>query len=553
MATYYFRNTGTNWNLTASWSSTASPTYTNVATVPGIADTALFEAASANCTITTVAAAADRIDFTNGGTSNYTGLLTVGTNTAGTLTLSRSLALSPVMSNVTGSADVIISTATTCAITSSGKSIHRLYYTSGTSNNATLNLADTLTIEDIIQTTYTNGAPSITFNDGDVVIRKTGLLYINNRGTSAFYISPLTGQTASFTNVGGDFTMTNNLIISGSGRVNFDNILAYTTGKITYATASDITFTNNHNLFAINCSLDTGGMTWNRHDTNSGATITNIISSSLNISGSFSFSNSAYIITPSGSARVNAYGNINLPTVNGINIPLTITGSASGRTLTALQGLTTNSDVEFKLTGGSITVSPSAITTIGGTQAVRIRNNSTGGTIIASGSTITTNNGANLSLDTNTILWGGLTLNGTSNIITLSSSLLLSGSLTFGLNGGAVFTGSAGWTCANLLCSTANRTLQLANSSSGATYRTTTNASLLGTAAQRIIMTSDNATTQSIWTLDNGAQQSLVYVNGTRIDSSQGSTIWSFGGTLTNTTNWGTGSAPVTTAYTYVC
>jgi hypothetical protein len=66
-------------------------------------------------------------------------------------------------------------------------------------------------------------------------------------------------------------------------------------------------------------------------------------------------------------------------------------------------------------------------------------------------------------------------------------------------------------------------------------------------------MTSNNATTQSIWTLDNGALQSLVYVNGTRINSSQGATVWSFGGVLTNTTNWGTGSAQATTAYTYVC
>jgi hypothetical protein len=66
-------------------------------------------------------------------------------------------------------------------------------------------------------------------------------------------------------------------------------------------------------------------------------------------------------------------------------------------------------------------------------------------------------------------------------------------------------------------------------------------------------MTSNNATTQSIWTLDSNAQQQLVYINGTRIDSSQGQTIWSFGGTLTGTTNWGTGSRPLTQANTFVC
>jgi len=548
MATYYWRSTGTNWNLTASWSSTPSPTYTNVATVPTIADTALFEAASANCTITTTAAESDRIDFTNGGTSNYTGLFTVGTNTAGTLTLSRSLALSPAMSDVTGSANIIMSPGTTCAITSSGKSIHRLYYAPSTTLTLTLNLADTLAISNFSNFTYLGGAPTVILNGGDVMLRGTHTSLDAIRGTSTIYINPLANTTASFNNDSSFGSMTNNLIISGAGHVLFNTLLIYSTGKITYVTASGVSFTGNHNLRAINCTLDTGGMTWNRHEVSTGATKTNIISSSLNISSSFvDTGNASYTITPSGSARVNVYGNINL--LGAFNIPITITGSASGRTITQLNYLTNNT-LEIKLTGGSISF-PASIT-IAGTQA--IINNSTGGTVVASGSTINLGAGATPTLDTNTVLWAGLTSAGAgTNIVTLSSSLLLSGSLTFGAAGNLTFTGSSGWTCANLLCSTAGRTLTLANSSSGASYKTTTNTNLLGTAASRITITSDNATTQSIWTLDNGANQSLVYVNGTRIDSSQGATVWSFGGTLTNTTNWGSGSAPATTAYTYVC
>jgi hypothetical protein len=65
-------------------------------------------------------------------------------------------------------------------------------------------------------------------------------------------------------------------------------------------------------------------------------------------------------------------------------------------------------------------------------------------------------------------------------------------------------------------------------------------------------MTSDNATTRSLWTLDYGAQQSLVYVNGTRIDSSLGQTVWTFDGVRTDTVNWSTGSRPGTSAYTFV-
>jgi hypothetical protein len=148
--------------------------------------------------------------------------------------------------------------------------------------------------------------------------------------------------------------------------------------------------------------------------------------------------------------------------------------------------------------------------------------------------------------------WYNLTIPGAATI-TSNIPNTISNNLTLGATGNVIFTGSAGWTCANLLCSTAGRTITLANSSSGASYRTTTNVNLQGTAAAPISMSSNNATTQSIWTLDNGAQQSLVYVNGTRIDSSQGATIWSFAGALTSTSNWGSGSAPATTAYTYVC
>jgi hypothetical protein len=57
-------------------------------------------------------------------------------------------------------------------------------------------------------------------------------------------------------------------------------------------------------------------------------------------------------------------------------------------------------------------------------------------------------------------------------------------------------------------------------------------------------MTSDDPSIKAIWTLQYGASQSLIYVNGTRIDSSAGQTIWTFGGTLTDTINWNPGTRP---------
>jgi hypothetical protein len=190
----------------------------------------------------------------------------------------------------------------------------------------------------------------------------------------------------------------------------------------------------------------------------------------------------------------------------------------------------------------------------------------TGGTITwgATGRTLTYTAGSlNVSTSTFSIPTNNnVTINGMSfynltivgpSTITMNTTNNITNNLTLAATSNVAFTGSAGWICGNLSCSTAGRTLTLADRSTGASYRTITNANLLGTAASRITITSNNATTQSIWTLDNGATQSLVYVNGTRIDSSQGATIWSFGGTLVTASNWGSGSAPATTAYTYVC
>ncbi len=547
MATYYFRNTGTNWNLTASWSSTQSPTYTNVPTVPGIADIAIFEAASAPCTITTVTASADRIDFTNGGTSNYTGLFTVGTNTVGTLTISRSLTLSPAMSNVTGSADIFIQQGTTCAITSSGKSIHRLNYFSQNGSSVILNLADTLTITSASSFAYSTGAPTVTFNGGDVRLRGTHSSLNNIRGTSTVYINPSVGTTASFNNASSFGSMTNNLIISGAGHVLFNTALRYTTGKITYVTASGVSFTGDHNLFALNCILDTGGMTWDKHDLSTTATNkTNIISSSLNISRSFADTGGgSYTATPSGSARINVYGNMNISTI--IKAPITITGSASGRIITNLQSLK-SSDIEIKISGGSITF-PATIINTTDLPATKIYNNSTGGTLNTTPTTLIAFANSNLILDTNTISWGGLTAQGNNNII-LSSSLTAS-NISLGLASNSqliIFTGSAGWICSNLTSSSPlGRVIKLA---SGVEYKTTNDAYLTGSIGATLFMSSSIPSTRASWSLDSAASQYVKNVNGYKIDSSNGQTIWTTG-TISDTINWNVGLQPLLSSYTF--
>jgi hypothetical protein len=135
---------------------------------------------------------------------------------------------------------------------------------------------------------------------------------------------------------------------------------------------------------------------------------------------------------------------------------------------------------------------------------------------------------------------------------TILSTFRVSGILT--LNGAVIFAGTAGWDCANLICSTAgtfNITLQ-----EGITYRTRTGVSITGGLATtaRPTMTSSGAS-NAIWTLDFGATQSLIYVNGTRIDSSGGQTVWSFGVLPTNistTINWNPGVPLRTVVHTFV-
>jgi hypothetical protein len=273
------------------------------------------------------------------------------------------------------------------------------------------------------------------------------------------------------------------------------------------------------------------------------ATVTTL-NDNLTVSGSFSslVGGSSNTQTLNGST-LNVFGNLTttkqlLGTTN-----IILTGSTSINWSGA--GSLQNNVTINKSSGATVTLT-SDITWGAANRSLIV----TAGTINPVATTFSIPAASSVTIDGMTF-WN-LTIPGASTT-THNISNTIQSNLTLAATGNTVFTGSAGWTCANLLCSTANRTITLANSSSGASYRTTTNANLLGTAAQRITMTSDNATTRSLWTLDNGATQSLTYVNGTRIDSSQGATVWSFGGLLTNTVNWGSGSAPQTVGYTFVC
>jgi hypothetical protein len=186
----------------------------------------------------------------------------------------------------------------------------------------------------------------------------------------------------------------------------------------------------------------------------------------------------------------------------------------------------------------------------------------------AANKTLTINSAVNFATNSNTLTLSGTPLTIVNNFPASSFFNITTPAITLNINGanirisndfrltglGATFSGAFGWDCNNLICSTAGPysiTLR-----EGVTYRTRTGVSLTGgTNTNRITMQSSSLTILAIWTLDFGATQSMIYVNGTRIDSSAEQTIWSFGVSAANVStsiNWNPGVPIRTVAYTFV-
>lgn len=554
MAIYYFRSSNGVWGSAQSWS--LSDNGPADGAIPTFNDDAYFTSNSGNCTVAAGPVPVRNLLFSSSGFTEYNKQFTSSNDVrvAGNLVLSPSMG----SNGITGSGAIVLyasnSLATSVNITSNGKSISNLRFFSELSSlGKTLNLVGTCSITDSFITAYT-GTTSLTTNiNGNDLYVKGNMTSVNLvSGSSTIYISPLASRTSSI-NISPPIQglLQNNLVISGSGYINFVSTLIYKGGKLTYVTSSGYTFTGNHYLQAVGCTLDTGNMTWNRYVDNGLYPTSNpiILSSSLNISSSITTANQILVITGSSSNnRVNIYGNVSI-TNSSIKIPLTITGSASGRTITNLLNLN-SSDIEIKTTGGSITF-PSTVTNGTSLPATKIYNNSTGGTLTTTSTTLVAYAGSSLILDTNTINWGGFTVQG-NNTITLSSSLTASNiSLGLASNSSPItFTGSAGWICSNLTSSSPiGRTIKLAG---GVEYKTTNNAYLTGSApgVTSLIMSSSMPSLRASWSLDPAATQTIKNVNGYKIDSSNGQTIWTTG-TTSDTVNWGIGSQPSLSSCTF--
>lgn len=283
-----------------------------------------------------------------------------------------------------------------------------------------------------------------------------------------------------------------------------------------------------------------------------------------NVSNSLTL-NDNFTVLGSFSCLVGGSGN-QAQTINGNSLfvrgdfIVTTTGGVIGTTNIILEG---SANANWTMSGpiqNNFTVNKS------GVAVVTAANSITWG---LNGRTLTLNSIVNFATNTTFTLSAAatstLTISNSSSsqffnmVVPVSITLILSGGITritnnLTLNGATTFSGTFGWDCNNLICSTAGPySITLLE---GVTYRTRTGVSITGgTAANRVTMQSSSGSIRAIWTLNFGATQSMIYVNGTRIDSSGEQTVWSFGVSAANistTINWNPGLPLRTVAYTFV-
>lgn len=480
---------GGNWSAGGTWVGGVAPT---------AADDVICTALSGNVTIDTTTCVAKTVDFTS-----YVGTLTV--TAAKILTVSGNVTLIAAMT-ITGTGNLNLNAAAT--LTSNGKTFSGSITLIGT--GLTYTLADNWTVTG---TLLSNN--SLTCNGN--IFTVGGLTIVGTiTGTTAIKMSggtwQHTGSSAQKLDVA--LELAGNVTVSGTVYKGAGTFL-YTSGTITW-TSSTLT---------IVASLTLTLGTQQPFNITVGSTSTITLSANLTITGTFT-----------------ATSNTTITSFKLLCPALVATGIVSG-----------TADIEFNGAGsgwsGAGTVANNIIFNCTSTSVTGTVNKNgasstityTAGTITTTGSTLAVT--ADITFNTNGMSWNNISPTGT-RTITINSLLTVTGTWTVVAT--TTFAGTSGWSIATLTCTTAGVTITMKN---GVTYTTNTAITMTATNATRIVFTSDDATIKAIWTLNNGATQAMTYVNGTRIDSSLGQTIWSFGGTLTSTINWNLGTQPAATSF----
>jgi hypothetical protein len=428
MATYYFRNSGTDWNTAANWSLTDGGTASG--TVPLATDNAYFTSNSANCS-TSANANAVMLLFSGVGTGNYNKTFTLNN----TLTLSGTFSLSSTMI-ATGSGTV--SLTGTQRLTSNGCVWNPNVQMSG---NVTKTFGDSWTINGTLMGGG-GGATSHTLSGltSSLIINLKGNLVVNTTST-AFNggVNPPTiimngtgAQTWSALLNGivrSPLTISNsNAVVSGT--VNFDSSTLTTTTNVITAGSTLVCPSS------VATTLNIGSCTWS--NVSLLGTTTYTIGSSLNISGTFSLgSTNVTTALALGSNNINLKGNLYLNITSG-TITQTGTGSiimnGTASQIWSQPGQTSLGSLRINLTINN----PNTI--ISGTVGYSVGTLTALTTATTSGSTLLCVGAC--TLNASLINWNNVTMN-SAVTYTLGSDLYLSGTFRAGAGAGTNTTLSA--------------------------------------------------------------------------------------------------------------
>lgn len=324
-------------------------------------------------------------------------------------------------------------------------------------------------------------------------------LYGNQNSTISATISCLSLTITAYTG-----TMTHNAVLTVAG-------------NLTLSTSYTIAGTSSMTISATS-TITSNGKTWPNAMTWSGSNTKAII-------GDFTVSG---ILTVSGITTINKT-TIEKLNVGGLSLSQALSGTSdiylTGGSWTVTGGINRfiSNNVFIQ---GDVTISGPNV----GFRSGTLKYNS--GTIVTTGSTLNLEQGC--TLDTNGITWENVTMTTSTQTFTLNSLFNISG--TFNILSSTI-SGTSGFTCATLLCSTTGvTTISLKEA---VTYTVTSALTCyLSRVGAVVLFTSAHATTKAILTLQNNAGTICnVLADFTRIDASGGRTINTFASTITDCLN----------------
>lgn len=615
MATYYFRNVGTNWGDATNWSLTDGGGATGA--VPTSTDDAIFSNNSGNCTVNTSNRVCRTLNF-NGGTG-YTGTITFTFNITVSPSVSGSngITLSSGMT-FAGSGSLIYTGSANSNMTSNGKEVGVPFLFSTPTTAHTITFVDNWTFGSSLTLHNGSATPMVyngstlyckgnldTFNVSSRNISGTTKIEMNGSGTI--------GSSSGSCNVGLDFTM-NGGTYSFNPAFNWgylgNRTLKYITGS--YST-SNTTLTLNTAASATN-TLDIATLSFGTCSVSGGATPIFTLNANLNI-GTL--------------VNANSNGVFNNNNVN-ISRDLTLgTGVFSGTSTINLIGTGTWTNTSTATVNNNLTINTSGTITLGATTRYSTGTLTyTSGTVIGSQSTTFF---STCTLNTNPIIFGNIqppvtnqtwtlnsnlsaatysltninhTINGSqmniyNGVVSTQTTLTLSGTTIFNINCPTIssthttgrfalpftvatnttLTGTLRYSTGTFSSTGGNITgsgvvlfgattpinfngnsisnMTITNASA-ATFTLlsnlgiTSNLTTNSTNTVRSSFVSNLGGTQRKLTLSQGATQDIGFTNFTDIDASGGQTIWVWKPVLSNTNNINTITYPKNISKTFI-